>query len=124
LFPQEKWLCPICLDEILTNYAEVVDELDKAQIKLSRDRTTIDRLQAIIDAGGEDAYNRSKEEPIVKGGGISKPAHMSDDQWAEFKRTPEYQNEVSRVADPDEPDDRQDEPPDDDLDCDVRHHHE
>jgi len=41
-------------------------------------------------------------------GGVSRPSHMTDDEWEEYKRTAEYAHEVSHIPDSDF------EPPDDD----------
>ena len=59
-----------------------------------------------------------REGPIIKGGGVSRPDHMDDDEWAEYKRTAEYAHEVSYVADEDVPDydDMQDEGPPEEVD--------
>jgi len=39
----------------------------------------------------------------MSGDGLSKPDHMPDEQYAEFKRTAEGINELTHVSDPDEP---------------------
>lgn len=53
----------------------------------------------------ECGYNtpRSREGPIIRGGGVSKPSHWDDDQWAEYKMSAEYASE-SRHVSYDEPD--------------------
>lgn len=54
----------------------------------------------------EGSTSRTPDGPgIIPGGGLSEPVHMSDEQYEEFKRTPEGANELSRTSDPDISDD-------------------
>lgn len=50
-----------------------------------------------------DVYHNGS---IIKGGGVSKPEWMDDDEYQEYKMTAEYAYEVSHVSDSefDEPD--------------------
>ena len=48
---------------------------------------------------------RDKQGSIIKGGGVSKPEYWDNDQYAEYLRTTEGYHELTRISDPDEPDD-------------------
>lgn len=50
---------------------------------------------------GRDVYH---DGSIIKGGGVSRPEWMDNDQWGEYRMSAEYAHEVSYVGF-DEPDD-------------------
>lgn len=51
-----------------------------------------------------------RDGSIIKGGGVSRPEWMDDDEWGEYRRSAEYAYEISHVSDSefDEPDERGD----------------
>lgn len=61
------------------------------------------RIREVNFGQDRDVYHNGS---IIKGGGVSQPEWMSDEQYAEYKMTAEYAYEVSHVSDSefDEPD--------------------
>lgn len=85
-------------DEDLDYYCEECNGKHCAQCAISKE---IDWRRQ-IRTGRDVAHNGS----IIKGGGVSQPEWMDDDQYGEYKMTAEYAYEVSYVGfdEPDEDD--------------------
>lgn len=41
---------------------------------------------------------RTGQGSIIRGGGVSRPAHMDNDEWGEYHMSAEYAHEVSYVG--------------------------
>jgi hypothetical protein len=98
--------CEICLHPETCGRCEILKEremrLENREDAVSR-REEECHIREVNFGQDRDVYHNGS---IIKGGGVSKPEWMNEDEYSEYKMTAEYAHEISHVNDSefDEPD--------------------